>query len=376
MKNLKRYIEENVSELYRLHYDLCHIPAPSWHEDERAKYCLDWFWANGIDGAYIDEALNVIVPYQIENRDKITAFVAHTDTVFPDTEPMPYRDDGERIYCPGAGDDTASVCVLMLTAKYFFENKIDTHGVLFVCNSGEEGLGNLKGTRAIFSKFGDKITKFISFDSFDLNSASDRCVGSHRYEVEVLTEGGHSWVKFGNKNAIAELSKIINAIYSVNLPKKEGKRVSYNVGEISGGTSVNTIAQSAKMFCEYRSDDEELLNFMKTEFERIFREARSDGVEINVKKIGDRPCAAKIDEEKMAELKRKIETTVTEITKKPISYRSSSTDCNIPLSLGIPALTVGVLSGAGMHTREEYVIKSSLPVGLEIGIKLALEITK
>ena len=375
MKNITEYVKENIAEVEKILFDLCHIPAPSHHEEKRAEYCLDWFKKNGFYNAYIDETLNVIAPYKASSS-ALTVLVAHTDTVFPDTEPMPYVDDGEYIRCPGVGDDTASLAVMMLVAKYFSENDVECDGVLFVANSCEEGLGNLKGTRQIFKDFDGRIKQFISFDSGNYSRATDRCVGSHRYEVEVLTEGGHSWGKFGNRNAIAELSKIVNEIYSTDLPKKEGKKVSYNVGEISGGTSVNTIAQSAKMLCEYRSDDEELLAFMKSRFEKIFTEAKSESVEVKVTKIGDRPCMGDVDLEKIEELKRIAETAIVEVTGEPVSYKSGSTDCNIPLSLGIPALCIGVYIGAGAHTREERVLKSSLTPGLEIGIKAMLGFAK
>ena len=204
--------------------------------------------------------LNVIFPLNCDSSDEITVFVAHTDTVFPDTESMPYFDDGEKVHCPGVADDTASVVVLLMTAKYFVENKIvPPKGVMFVCNSCEEGLGNLKGTRQLFNDYKDRIGRFISFDS-NLNVVADRCVGSHRYEVEVLTEGGHSYGAFGNNNAIEKLSSLITEIYKTEVPQKPGTRTTYNVGTISGGTSINTIAQNAKMLCEYRSDDRECLD--------------------------------------------------------------------------------------------------------------------
>ncbi len=375
MQDIKQYIKDNKDEMYRILRDLCLIPAPSGHEEARAEYCRRWFAENGMPEAYTDEALNVIYPYDATG-DALTVLVAHTDTVFPDTEPMPYSDDGEAICSPGVGDDTASVAVLMLTAKYFIEKRIKTGGVLFVLNSGEEGLGNLKGTRRIFADFAGRIKQFISFDSASLTRAADRCVGSHRYEVEVLTEGGHSWLRFGNKNAIAELSKLVNAIYSISLPEKEGSKVSYNVGEISGGTSVNTIAQSAKMLCEYRSDDEELLAFMKDEFARIFRDAEGDGVRVSINKIGDRPCAGKVELSKIGELKKTHAEIVRDILGEPMTYGSSSTDCNIPLSIGIPALCIGVYNGEKSHTREERIDKKSLITGLEIAIKASIKYTE
>lgn len=372
--NIKNYIEKNKDSLLETIKELCTIPAPSHMEHERATYCKNWLEKAGADGVYIDEARNVIFPLNCEGSNEITVFVAHTDTVFPDMEPMPYLDDGKKIYCPGVGDDTASVAVLMSMAKFFIEQAIvPDKGILFVCNSCEEGLGNLKGTRQIFKDFAGRIVQFISFDS-NINSISDRCAGSHRYEVEVLTAGGHSFLKFGNANAICELSKMVNAIYDIEIPQKEGARTTYNVGNISGGTSINTIAQNAKMLCEYRSTDRECLEIMRQKFEEIFEAAKSGEVQVKVEKIGDRPCS-NIDDKKVDRLRKICKPIIEAVIKEPISFKSSSTDCNIPLSLGIPAICIGVYRGGGAHTREEWIEKISILSGLEVAIKTAFALT-
>lgn len=368
---MKYFIEENKEQMFTTLKELCAIPAPSHFEQERAAYCKKWLESVGAKGVYIDDALNVIFPINCENSDKITVFVAHTDTVFPDREPMPYVDDGTYIRSPGVGDDTASLVVLLYVAKYFVEKKLSApSGIMFVCNSCEEGLGNLKGTRQLFADYAGRIARLISFDE-NFTRIADRCVGSHRYEVEVFTEGGHSYGAFGNRNAIAELSKLINEIYSIEVPKIGDSKTTYNVGEISGGTSINTIAQSAKMLCEYRSDNEDCLAEMKSRFEHIFNGARARRLEISVTPIGERPCMGKVDLSKIDELTRICREIIEDTVKETVTTRSSSTDCNIPLSLGIPALCIGVYNGGGSHTREEWIEKKTFHLGLEIGIRVA-----
>ena len=366
---VERFLKENEAELLNILKELCHIPAPSGFEDERAEYCKNKLISFGAKGVYIDEAKNVIYPVNADGSDKLTVIVAHTDTVFPDREPMPYTDDGEIITCPGVGDDTASVSVLMMMAKYLIENDIKPkNGLLIVCNSCEEGLGNLKGTRRIFADFEGRIEKFISYDS-NLNKIYNRCVGSTRYEVEVKTEGGHSYGAFGNKNAIYYLSKIVNEIYALTVPEIDGEKTTYNVGIIEGGTSVNTIAQSAKMLCEYRSTSADALDIMKKKFFDIFDSVRNMGVEVNITVVGERPSARGVDPEKLKELCSICEGAVERVTGKGYTYASASTDCNIPLSLGIPAVCFGVYAGGGAHTRTEWVRKSSLITGLHIAIE-------
>ena len=121
---IKKYVQKNKDEMYGILKDLCHIPAPSHMEQKRAEYCKNKLLEMGAEGVYIDDALNVVYPINCEGSSEITVVVAHTDTVFPDLEPMPYSDDGKIIRCPGVGDDTASVAVLMISAKYLIENNI------------------------------------------------------------------------------------------------------------------------------------------------------------------------------------------------------------------------------------------------------------
>ena len=374
-EKIKAYVEAHKEELFSLLHDLCVIPAPSHFEDRRAEFCKAWLEAAGATGVYIDEAKNVVFPYGCEDSREITVFAAHTDTVFPDTDPMPYVDDGEKIHCPGVGDDTANVAVLLLAAKFLMEQRIvPKGGILFVCNSCEEGLGNLKGCRQIFKDYAGRVRQFVSFDGY-FCELSDRCVGSHRYEVEVRTQGGHSWSRFGRRNAIAELAAMIEKIYAIEVPHVGDSRTTYNVGTVEGGTSINTIAQNARMLCEYRSDNEECLAIMEDHFKRIFCEAQKEGVEISAVRVGERPCMGKVDLDAIARMRETVQSVVSEVTGIRAEPTAMSTDCNIPFSLGIPAVKIGVCDGGGAHTREEWIKKDNFHLGLEVGIKLMLALT-
>lgn len=374
MKDFAKAHEETILNIIR---DLCRIPAPSHDEGRRAEYCKAYFESFGAEGVYIDEVKNVIFPLNCEGSNEITVIAAHTDTVFPDTVSYPeFHEDGEKIYCPGVGDDTASVAALILTAKYFVENGISPKGgILFVCNSCEEGLGNLAGVKQVFKEYEGRVKQFVTIDS-NIGGVVNMAVGSHRYEVTAETEGGHSFSKFGNKNAIAALAEVICEIYKLQVPKKANAITTYNVGNIEGGTSVNTIAQKASMLCEYRSNDRECLAIMKAEFERIFAAADTDETKLTVNMIGNRPCKGEVDPAAEAELIDAYRQAVKEVTGGEITLRMASTDANIPMSLGIPAIDVGSYIGAGAHRREEYVEKASLVPGLEIIIRTALALAK
>lgn len=366
---IEQFITENKENVVSLLKELCQIPAPSNHEEKRAEFCKNWFLENCGAGAYVDEAQNAIFPYDIEGKDELIVIMAHTDTVFPDLEPMPMYEEDGKLFCPGVGDDTANLAILMYMASYFAKNNLKSnYGILFVANSGEEGLGNLKGSRQIVKDFGDKIAEFTSFDggfSFVCNNA----VGSHRYEVEVLTEGGHSFGCFGNTNAIERLSAIINELYSIEIPKVGDSYTTYNVGLINGGTSVNTIAQNVTMVYEYRSTCHECLEQMKQTFETILENARNEKVEINVKLLGDRPCSLISDPVRHNAMTERALAALVKHTGITPSTHPASTDCNSALAKGIPAVCFGLLNGDGAHTRGEWVELASLEIGMNVAFE-------
>ena len=366
-EDMLAYIRESQEELKQLIRDLCAIPAPSHHEEKRAAFCRDWFVNAGFEGVYIDGALNVICPYGDADAADLVVFMAHTDTVFPDQEPMPMREDEHKMYCPGVCDDTANLAAMMICARYFLRRGLRAgQGVLFVANACEEGLGNLKGSGEIVRAFGNRIRELISFDGGTLNRIVDRAVGSHRYRVRVRTEGGHSYAAFGNCNAIRYLASMIDTLYAVKVPQKDGCKTTYNVGAISGGTSVNTIAQQAEMLYEYRSDDRECLEKMRRVFESAVETYRAMGIDVEVEQVGDRPCAGNVDAKAHAQLIARAETSIREVIGQEPVRLSGSTDCNIPLSVGIPAICLSAVVGSRMHTREEELELGSLIDGCRL----------
>ena len=370
-KEILEYIDVHRQEAYELLLELAQIPAPSNHEEKRAAFCKAWLEQQGAEGTYIDEALNVIYPIGCTDSNDLVVFMAHSDVVFPDTEKLPLKIEGDRICCPGIGDDTANVVALLMTAKYIAQKKLQPKkcGVLLVINSGEEGLGNLKGSRKIMADFGRYVREFITLDG-STNSCVNRAVGSKRYRIEIDTEGGHSYGNFGNRNAIAVLASMIDDLYATEVPPL-GK-TTYNVGTISGGTSVNTIAQHAEMLYEFRSDEREALAIMQARLDDVLASFREQGINVTVTLVGERPCAAPVDERKMAAMIKRAEEAAYRWYGHGLELRSGSTDCNIPLSMGIPSLSLGCYRGNGAHTREEYVEASSLHAGLQYAYDLIL----
>lgn len=365
---LKIWCENHFDEQLALLKELAAIPSPSHHEEKRAAFIRDWLVREGAGDVRIDDACNVVLPFGCGGRNDIRVYMAHTDVVFPDTEPLPVREADGFLYAPGVGDDTANVVALMMCAKFILSHKLRSkEPVLIVFNSCEEGLGNLKGVRQIMADYDSRVKELVSFDG-QYTSIVNRAVGSERWRVAVKTCGGHSYGAFGNPNAVAHLAALIGKLYSQPTPQDPGQKTTYNVGTIQGGTSVNTIAQNAEMTYEYRSDSFACLQQMRHQFLALVEEANCSDASFELTLLGERPCGNTVPEDAEQQLLDRCSQVITEITGKQPFLRSSSTDANIPLSLGIPAATFGLYLGARSHTREEYVDISSLTTGLNIGL--------
>ncbi len=371
---IKNFIENSTLELNELLKTLVEIPAPSHNEEKRAEFCKSWLESQGAKGVYIDDALNCVYPINCENSNDIVVFCAHLDTVFPDTTPFKIKEDNEYYYAPGVCDDTSSLSMMLMATKFIIKNALKAkRGVLIVANSCEEGLGNLKGTRKIMEDYKGRVTEFYTFDG-NYSHVADRCVGSHRFEIECKTQGGHSWGDFGRPNAIHQLARLIDSLYKVELPVLANSKTSFNVGIINGGTSVNTISQQAMMLYEYRSDNAKCLDYMQEFFYKTIDKFNAENLAtFSVKVVGERPCGKDYDMIKQEQMVQKVISVCEKHTNIPCTTTTMSTDCNIPLSQGIPAVCVGVYDGTGEHTREEKLLKSCLPKGLAICLDLILD---
>lgn len=364
-------IEAMQPQVVELIKTLCAIPAPSHKEERRAAFIKEWFEAHGLQ-AQVDEALNVYCGFGLEEYEDVAVIMAHTDTVFPDMEPMPLREENGRLYCPGVGDDTTNLAAMLMLAAYLKENAYKPRcGVLFVANSCEEGLGNLKGCKAIMKAFSPRVKAFVSLDGGQDHVCS-RAVGSSRYQITAKTCGGHSFSAFGNRNAIAVLAELVSALYRQQLPVLEGTKTTYNVGLISGGTSVNTIAQEAQMLYEYRSDDANCLNVMEKQLQAVLGSCVPDDAQVEVELLGLRPCGRGVDEQAQSRLDRACCDALARYAGTSPTIVSGSTDCNIPLSMGIPSACFGVYNGKGAHTREEWVDIASICPGMKAAASLIM----
>ena len=259
----------------------------------------------------------------------------------------------------------------MLAARYVMQEKLKpNHAILFVANACEEGLGNLDGTKALFAVYGSKIKKFYSFDGY-MPQCCSSAVGSYRYRIGCKTKGGHSYINFGDPNALEILCDLTERLYKIE-PPKEGY-TTYNIGRMEGGTTVNSIAQEAYMLYEFRSTSQNCLEEMEQRFNAAVDSVRKRGGEIEVELLGVRPGNGPVDADALQKFTARTADVIGTWYHDKIDFNAYSTDSNVPLSLGILANTVGTVRGALAHPREEWIELASLSDGLKVALSLMLE---
>lgn len=363
---IEEYVISHHQETMELLKELAAIPGFSGQEEKRAVFVKNWLQKAGAREVFLDKAGNVVFPYRGTPGEKWTVVMAHMDVVCPDTTPLPIREENGCLIGPGVRDDTANLVNMLMAVKcLLIHPELPVKNLLFVADVGEEGLGNLKGSRQIFQDYGKDIKEWLGFD-VNYNMLCVRAVGSRRYRVTVRTKGGHSFKDFGEKNAIAELASVIGDLYQADFPSKP--QVTFNVGTIEGGTSVNTIASEAQMLYEFRSELEEAVLQAEAFFYDTIRRHQTEEVKIEVEVIGIRPGNGKTSEKEQRELEDHCMEVIKTYYDGEVKKESGSTDANIPLSEGIPAVTLGTAMGVGTHTREETVEIESMIVGQKIAL--------
>lgn len=356
-KMVEDYIHNRMPEYLQTLYDVITIPSPTGEEDRKAQWILEQLEAMGAEGAYRDEAGNVIYPHCIEGVDKFPLYTAHMDTVFAGVDRITPDIDGHILKAPSCGDNSSDVAALLFLIRMMLTLKLRTPAV-FAFNVGEEGLGNLKGSRALTDAFGDRLSYFMAVDG-----NSDRfvnlAVGSRRYAVHVVTAGGHSYAAFGAANAINEAAGIIRDFYSLQVPRNP--RTTYNVGTIQGGTTINSIAAEVEFTVDMRSVSHSELEKLDAAFQAILKAHTTDKVKVETLLLGERPCSEGVQH-------HEIHDRITSIRKREglkTVFSASSTDANIPLSRNIPAIAFGISLGKGVHTLQEELDMTSLEPGLK-----------
>jgi acetylornithine deacetylase/succinyl-diaminopimelate desuccinylase-like protein len=352
--NLEQVIEETLH--------LCRIPAPTFDEAARATYVAERMQAIGLAAVQIDAIHNVSGMLSNGQARPTTLVVAHIDTVFPRSTPLDVRRTAKRLYGPSIGDNSVAVAALLQVATAMRRLPSSPPGrVIFAASVREEGLGNLCGIRALLETWQGQIDTVIAVEGHGLDEVRHAGIGSTRLEITFQGPGGHSWGAFGTPSAIHALGSAIHKI--AQLKVTQNPKTTYNVGVITGGDSVNTIAAHATMLVDLRSVQLRSLQQLEARVICLCQEiGQQSGIQVTSRIVGQRPAAA-LDARHA--LCQGVQATRQHLHLRPAMFTASSTDANLPLSIGIPALCLGITRGGLAHTVQEYIDIAPIPSGLK-----------
>ena len=345
---------EAVAELARR---ICQVPAPTGNEWERVQL-LDSLWKERGYSPEIDAVGNVYIRRGRHESRPVLMLLAHTDTVFPAATPIVVERQGDILRGPGIGDNSANVAAMISALDVLDELGIETDvDIVAVADVGEEGLGNLLGARTAVERYRKNLGAVIAIDG-SLGRITHIAVGSKRWRITVRGPGGHSYGSFGTPSAIHGLGRIIAAIAGLQVPPQP--KTTYNVGIIEGGTSVNTIAPRAEALLDLRSTDVAALNRVAGEVKAIVEQRAGPGLQTEIEILGERPAGECSRSNPLVQLAAEA---ISWLGIEP-TYEASSTDANIPISLNIPAICVGITKVERAHTLEEFLYVSPIGNGL------------
>ncbi|WP_100486972.1 M20/M25/M40 family metallo-hydrolase [Sporolactobacillus pectinivorans] len=352
VKNAMSFLETDNENTAAEQIQLTEIPAPSFKEDKRASWIAERFRALGLKDIVIDEEGNVTGLYDGKLPGPKIVIAAHLDTVFPEGTDTKATIKSGTIYAPGISDDGRGLGVLLSIIRAIRSSGIKPqHSILFVADVGEEGLGDLRGVKALFRTHND-IGGFISIEPGNPAALTCTAVGSHRYHVRFRGPGGHSFAAFGTPSAVHALGRAISYISDMNVP--ENPVTTFTVGTVKGGTSINTIAEDAVMSLDMRSVSMDSLLALEKQALSLIRKAadeenkrwhKESAIEVSFEKVGERPAGTQAPNQPIVQA---AAAAVNFLGYSP-RLQASSTDANVPISLGIPAVT---MSGGGISGKE------------------------
>jgi acetylornithine deacetylase/succinyl-diaminopimelate desuccinylase-like protein len=364
------WITKNVPWVTDQQVRLTEIPAPEFNEARRGEFLKTLFEATGLQ-VRIDKTGNVIAERPGTDTKSVILLVAHLDTVFPASTDVRVKRDANRLNAPGIADNGAGLAALAGLARALSESRIRTKKTIVLAGDvGEEGEGNLRGIRALVESYGSRLAAVIAIDGASIEHITTQGIASQRVEITITGAGGHSWSDFGAPNPITALARAIVKFSSVNVP--DNPRSSFNFGIIEGGTSVNSIPASASVKVDLRSEQETQVKIMEAALrdavdagikeEMSAARVNNDPLKVSVRSLGSRPAGKLPDDSPLLDTFRSVDAFLGNRSR----LERSSTDANIPLSLGIPAVSVGGGGkGGGSHTLTEWYDATGRETGLK-----------
>jgi tripeptide aminopeptidase len=338
------------------------VPSPTGEETAKSLLVERLFTTAGLvtERDAIGDVV-ALIPGDQPSRAGTSRLVvaAHIDTVFPIDTPLEVQRSAGRLTGPGVGDNSVAVAAAIKLADLLrIAGEVPAVDVLLTGNVGEEGLGNLRGIREVLASRSD-VGAVIALEGHNLGRVTHVAVGSRRFRISVKGPGGHSWGDFGRPNAIHGLSKLIAELDAIPLPRSP--KTTLNIGMISGGVSVNTIAPEASCLLDLRSIDESALRRLSERVTRLVdRSNRADATEYTAESIGERPAGVVAVDSPIVQI---AANTLAVLGLEP-SFDASSTDANVPIATGIPAVCVGLTTGGNVHRTDEYIDLEPVSMGV------------
>jgi acetylornithine deacetylase/succinyl-diaminopimelate desuccinylase-like protein len=364
------WIDKNSDWVTQQQIRLTEIPAPEFGEGPRGEFLRKLFEEGGLK-VQTDKLGNVIGTRSGSDSKTVILIVAHLDTVFPAGTDVAVKHNGSRLEAPGISDNGAGLAALVGLARALGESRIQTAKTIVLAGDvGEEGEGNLRGVRALVEAYGSRLSAVIAVDGASIEHITTQGIASRRFEVSITGPGGHSWSDFGAPNPITALSRGIVKFSAIHIPDQP--RSSYNFGLIEGGTSINSIPASAAVKIDLRSEEEAELNRMESALreamqsgvrdEALANHAGNDSLQVGFRSLGARPAGKIPDDAPLIETIRNVDRFLGNRSR----LERSSTDANIPLSQGIPAVALGGGGkGSGSHTLAEWYDAADREIGLK-----------
>lgn len=349
-----------LERLLDLTIQIQQIPAPTFAEEARGIFVRDLFIKEGLADIVIDDVGNIYGRIAGNGDAAPLIICAHLDTVFPAEQDLRIARDLERVAGAGIGDNSLGVAGLFGLLWLLRDRGVRLRGdIWLVATVGEEGLGDLIGMRAVVDRFGNTPKAYLVIEGMALGHIYHRALGVQRYRIHAHTSGGHSWSNYGCPSAVHELAKLIGQLSMLELPEKP--RTTLNVGVFSGGTSINTIAADASFELDLRSEDAQVLVALARDVEKLVESANKPDVMVVADVIGQRPVGEIATTHLLVQL---AESSLREQGIQP-TLVIGSTDANIPLSRGYPSICIGLTTGKGAHTVDEFIDLQPLKQGME-----------
>jgi len=343
-------MDKFINQLIELAITIQQIPAPTFAESQRGKFVQEFFVNEGLTDISTDELGNILGCFPGEGNGRPLIICAHLDTVFPADTNLRIVRGPKRLAGPGIGDNSLGVAGMVALIWILREKKLRLPGdIWFVATVGEEGLGDLCGMRAVVDRFESTPFAYLALEGMALGHIYHHALGVRRFRVSASTEGGHSWGHYGRPSAVHELARLVNLLTAMELSEKP--RTTMNVGIFSGGTSINTIAADASFELDLRSEDMNALTELVQDAKTLISAANKPGVKVVSEQIGNRPSGGIPASHPLVKLAEQalIQQGLD------ASLITGSTDANIPLSRGYPAICLGITTGEGAHTTGEFI---------------------